>query len=99
MPAASARNLFTSVLRGAALDPTVVPFVHQAPVLAVPPPSGVAAADLGVTFPPAVMPAGSTAPNEEEYTDEIMCRIAAMLPPSYRGVYADHPRLKELLEE
>jgi 1-acyl-sn-glycerol-3-phosphate acyltransferase len=32
-------------------------------------------------------------------TDEIMCRIAAMLPPSYRGVYADHPRLKELLGE
>lgn len=39
--------------------------------------------------------------NREEflktYTDEIMCRIAALLPPSYRGVYADHPRLKELL--
>jgi 1-acyl-sn-glycerol-3-phosphate acyltransferase len=33
----------------------------------------------------------------QEYTDEIMCRIAAMLPPSYRGVYADHPRLHELL--
>jgi len=31
-------------------------------------------------------------------TDEIMCRIAALLPPVYRGVYADHPRLKELLE-
>jgi 1-acyl-sn-glycerol-3-phosphate acyltransferase len=31
-------------------------------------------------------------------TDEIMCRIAALLPPPYRGVYADHPRLKELLE-
>jgi len=30
-------------------------------------------------------------------TDEIMCRIAAMLPPEYRGVYADHLRLKELL--
>ena len=32
------------------------------------------------------------------YTDEIMCRIAALLPEKYRGVYADHPRLKELLE-
>ena len=31
-------------------------------------------------------------------TDEIMCRIGAMLPKRYRGVYADHPRLKELLE-
>jgi len=30
-------------------------------------------------------------------TDEIMCQIAVMLPPEYRGVYADHPRLKELL--
>jgi 1-acyl-sn-glycerol-3-phosphate acyltransferase len=30
-------------------------------------------------------------------TDEVMCRIAAMLPESYRGVYADHPRLKEFL--
>jgi 1-acyl-sn-glycerol-3-phosphate acyltransferase len=29
-------------------------------------------------------------------TDEIMCRIAALLPESYRGVYADHPRLREL---
>jgi len=30
-------------------------------------------------------------------TEEIMCRIGVMLPPKYRGVYADHPRLKELL--
>lgn len=30
-------------------------------------------------------------------TDEIMCRIAALLPPEYRGFYAEHPRLKELL--
>jgi len=30
-------------------------------------------------------------------TDEIMCQIAVLLPESYRGVYADHPRLKELL--
>jgi 1-acyl-sn-glycerol-3-phosphate acyltransferase len=33
----------------------------------------------------------------QKYTDEIMCRIAALLPPEYRGVYADHPRLRELL--
>jgi 1-acyl-sn-glycerol-3-phosphate acyltransferase len=32
-----------------------------------------------------------------EATDEIMCRIGAMLPERYRGFYADHPRLKELL--
>jgi len=32
-------------------------------------------------------------------TDEIMCRIAVQLPEKYRGYYANHPRLKELLEE
>lgn len=31
-------------------------------------------------------------------TDEIMCRIAAELPERYRGFYANHPCLKELLE-
>lgn len=31
-------------------------------------------------------------------TDEIMCQIAAMLPEKYRGVYAKHPRLQELLK-
>jgi 1-acyl-sn-glycerol-3-phosphate acyltransferase len=31
-----------------------------------------------------------------EATDEIMCQIGALLPDNYRGVYADHPRLKEL---
>lgn len=35
----------------------------------------------------------------ETYTDEIMCQIAALLPPDRRGEYADHPRLKELLED
>lgn len=30
-------------------------------------------------------------------TDEIMCQIAALLPPDYRGVYADHPRIMKLL--
>lgn len=35
----------------------------------------------------------------KQYTDEIMCRIAALIPERYRGVYAQHPRLKELLAE
>jgi len=30
-------------------------------------------------------------------TDEIMCQIAALLPENYWGVYAEQPRLKELL--
>ena len=32
-------------------------------------------------------------------TDEIMCRIAALLPESYRGFYADHPKMLELLRD
>jgi 1-acyl-sn-glycerol-3-phosphate acyltransferase len=35
----------------------------------------------------------------EEYTTELMCQIAALLPPEYRGVYANHPRLHQLLSE
>ncbi len=31
-------------------------------------------------------------------TDEIMCRIAALLPPDRRGAYSNHPRLQALLE-
>lgn len=34
----------------------------------------------------------------QDYTDEIMCRIAALLPAQYRGVYAEHPRLNEILK-
>lgn len=32
----------------------------------------------------------------ENATTEVMCRIAAMLPESYRGYYAEHARVKEL---
>lgn len=35
----------------------------------------------------------------QRYTEEIMCRIAALLPEDQRGVYAQHPRLKEMLRE
>lgn len=35
----------------------------------------------------------------QSLTDELMCRIAAMLPEENRGFYADHPRLKELLKQ
>jgi len=34
-----------------------------------------------------------------EATGEIMCQIGALLPEKYRGVYADQPRLKELLKK
>lgn len=35
----------------------------------------------------------------KQYTDEIMCRIAALLPEDKQGFYAGHPRVKELLEQ
>jgi 1-acyl-sn-glycerol-3-phosphate acyltransferase len=35
----------------------------------------------------------------QRYTDEIMCQIGALLPEEHRGVYAQHPRMKELLED
>jgi 1-acyl-sn-glycerol-3-phosphate acyltransferase len=35
----------------------------------------------------------------QNYTDELMCQIAALLPESYRGEYSDHPRLNEILKE
>lgn len=31
-------------------------------------------------------------------TEEIMCQLAALLPPENRGVYSDNPRVKELLQ-
>lgn len=34
----------------------------------------------------------------QEYTDEIMCRIAAQLPEKYHGHYRGHPRVKEIME-
>jgi 1-acyl-sn-glycerol-3-phosphate acyltransferase len=34
-----------------------------------------------------------------QFTEEIMCQIAALLPESYRGIYADHPRTLELLSQ
>ena len=33
----------------------------------------------------------------QKYTDEVMCHIASLLPEGRRGVYTEHPRLKELL--
>jgi len=50
--------------------------------------------------PPFTLPEFSNQNREarlKEYTDEIMCRIAALIPEQYRGVYANHPRLLQLL--
>jgi 1-acyl-sn-glycerol-3-phosphate acyltransferase len=48
------------------------------------------------TLPP--LPKKNKEEAVEEYTSELMCRIAALLPPQYRGEYANHPRLVELLD-
>lgn len=50
--------------------------------------------------PPFVVPPLSRENRDEELklaTEEVMCRIAALLPEQYWGFYANHPRLKELL--
>ncbi len=49
------------------------------------------------TLPP--MPRAGRDEWLQDQTDDLMCRIAALLPPDYRGVYADHPRLLKLLRE
>ena len=57
---------------------------------------------MKATFGPAFTLPSVSRENREAHlqrlTDEVMCRIAAVLPPAYRGVYADHPRLLELLD-
>ena len=55
---------------------------------------------FGKMFTLPALPSGSQARDEalKTDTDEIMCRIAALLPEENRGFYADHPRLKELLQ-
>jgi 1-acyl-sn-glycerol-3-phosphate acyltransferase len=51
------------------------------------------------TLPP--IPVGISGKEREallhQYTDEIMCQIAATLPEKYRGIYAEAPRTIELL--
>jgi len=53
--------------------------------------------DVGKPFKIPNLPAGNRDEFLKQYTDEIMCQIAALLPPSYRGIYQDHPRLTEIL--
>jgi 1-acyl-sn-glycerol-3-phosphate acyltransferase len=57
--------------------------------------------NLRLTFGPPIHLPPLDRNNREEslqkMTDEIMCRIAILLPPQYWGFYRDHPRLKEML--
>lgn len=50
----------------------------------------------GPVFNVPPLPRESREESLQNYTDEIMCRIAVMLPEKNRGYYANHPRLKEL---
>jgi 1-acyl-sn-glycerol-3-phosphate acyltransferase len=43
------------------------------------------------------LPRGNREEFLQKYTDEIMCRIAALLPPSRHGFYSEYPRIKDLL--
>jgi 1-acyl-sn-glycerol-3-phosphate acyltransferase len=55
--------------------------------------------NVGPLFSLPPLPSGSQGRDEalKAATDEIMCRIASLLPEEYRGFYADYPRVKELL--
>jgi 1-acyl-sn-glycerol-3-phosphate acyltransferase len=55
-------------------------------------------ATVGDPFRLPPLPEQDRAAGLRRNTDEVMCRIAAMLPPSYRGYYADFPRTRSLLE-
>ncbi|HEX9091329.1 MAG TPA: hypothetical protein VF831_07555, partial [Anaerolineales bacterium] len=54
---------------------------------------------VGPTFTLPPLDRNQRAEQLASYTVEIMCRIAAELPESFRGVYAGHPRLHELLSK
>jgi len=60
-------------------------------------------APISVTFGPLftlpAQQAGSHKQHLQECTTEIMCQLAALLPADARGVYADSPRLHELLTD
>lgn len=49
------------------------------------------------TLPP--VPRENREAELQKQTDEIMCRIAVLLPEDMRGIYADHPRILELLAD
>jgi len=57
---------------------------------------------LVATFGPAFTLPELDRNNREEqlkyFTDEVMCRVAALIPAKYRGYYADYPRVQEILE-
>lgn len=55
--------------------------------------------NVGKPFSLPPLPKENRAEFLEAQTDEIMAQIAALLPEKYRGVYANSPRVAELLKE
>jgi len=56
-------------------------------------------ARFGKTFTITELPRENREEALQKATDEVMCRIAALLPEKYWGFYKDHPRLRELVAE
>jgi 1-acyl-sn-glycerol-3-phosphate acyltransferase len=56
--------------------------------------------NIGKAFSLPPLPTGAQDRDEvlKADTEEIMCRIALILPVEQRGFYSDHPRLRQLLE-
>lgn len=52
-------------------------------------------AGVPFTLPP--LPPRERDAKLQEYTDEVMCQIAALLPVRYRGLYEQHPRTLALV--
>jgi len=52
---------------------------------------------FGKPLPPPELSRDNREEIMQRFTVEIMCQMAAMLPPSYHGFYSNHPRLKEIL--
>lgn len=52
---------------------------------------------IGEAFHIPPLPKTGRAEFLQKYTDEIMARIAVLLPEKYRGEYTNHPRVQQLL--
>jgi 1-acyl-sn-glycerol-3-phosphate acyltransferase len=55
-------------------------------------------ATVGEPFKLPPLPERDRTPAMHSNTDALMCRIAAMLPPAYRGYYAEFPLTRALLD-
>ena len=53
---------------------------------------------IGPPFRLSPLAPGQRSAQLRAHTEEIMLRLAALLPPRHRGVYSEHPRLAEFLE-